>query len=197
MGVLTREEGEEQGPGEQSHSGNSVQFRHGAATQPTGQMRPQSPWSGTCRERPPAHAHQEHLTLSIWSWGSLRECLFPLSFLHPTTWVRPLLQPPVLSTASPRKPPPSKDSPPTQPLGILAQRQSHDSAQLCLVCSVEFSSHPHRNFHRKTPHPVQRVRPRKACWIFSIKVKDKVGTTSFTAELGVTCLTKQQISSFS
>ena len=119
VGVLTREEGEEQGPGEQSHSGNSVQFRHGAATQPTGQMRPQSPWSGTCRERPPAHAHQEHLTLSICSWGSLWECLFPLSFLHPTTWVRPLLQPPVLSTASPRKPPPSKDSPPPNPLESL------------------------------------------------------------------------------
>ena len=38
---------------------------------------------------------------------------------------------------------PLQGLPPTQPLGILAQRQSHDSAQLCLVCSVEFSSHPH------------------------------------------------------
>ena len=57
-------------------------------------MRPQSQWSGTCRERPSAHAHQEHLTLSICSWGSLRECLFPLSFLHQTTWVRPLCREP-------------------------------------------------------------------------------------------------------
>ena len=52
-----------------------------------------------------AQTHQEHPTLSICSRGSLGECLFPLSFLHLTTWVRPLLQLPVLSSASPRNHP--------------------------------------------------------------------------------------------
>ena len=52
-----------------------------------------------------AQTHQEQPTLSICSRGSLGECLFPLSFLHLTTWVRLLLQPPVLSSASPRNQP--------------------------------------------------------------------------------------------
>lgn len=52
-----------------------------------------------------AQTHQEQPTLSICSRGSLGECLFPLSFLHLTTWVRLLVQPPVLSSASPRNQP--------------------------------------------------------------------------------------------
>lgn len=123
-----------------------------------------------------AQTHQEHPTLSICSWGSLEECLFPLSFLDLTTWVRPLLQPSVLSSASPRnQPPPKTPLPRPQLLGIPAQRQGHDPTQFCLVCAVGFSFHSHRTFHGQTPHPVQRVRPRKACWIFNLKVKDKVG----------------------